>query len=655
MSARFYQFGPFQIDKVNHVLLRDGAPLPLKPKVFDTLLLLVENRGRVLDKDELLSRLWPDTVVEESNLSQNVYLLRKVLGEEPQGEAYIQTMPKRGYRFVASVNEVEDACTDLPPKADFRPHLFIEGKHQTKDSAGFVAEAEQVMRKEVPAANWWRRQGWSSRRGAMWVAGFLLAFGVAAAFYVRITSKSESAASGSAVKSIAVLPFKPLGSDREDENLGFGMADTLITRLSNIKQLVVRPTSAVRKYTSPDQDPATAGRELKVEAVLEGSLQRDGDRVRVTLRLVKASDGSALWAGTFDEWADDFLAVQDRIADKVARTLVPRMTGEERERVARRYTDDAEAYRLYSLGRFHWSKISKEDWPKAVDYFNRAIERDPDYALAYAGLADAYTSIMTVSFLPTAEAMPKAKQAAATALRLDDTLAEAHVSSGRVKAYYEWDWTGAEREFQRAIELSPNLAGAHSEYGNFLTVVGRSEQAIVEAKQARELDPLTHVNHYHLAWALISARRYDEAIGECQKVLVTFPQAHDWMGRAYIGKGMYDEAIAEFERKLSLAKDEPLTTKSFLGYAYGISGRRVQAEKILAELEAPSERRQSLAYYSAGVYVGLGQKDQAFARLEEAYRDHARILPGLRVSPLWDPLRSDPRYADLLRRMGLPQ
>src|SRR5205085_10193246 len=244
------------------------------------------------------------------------------------------------------------------------------------------------------------------------------------------------------IKSIAVLPFKPLESDGSDESRGVGMADTLITRLSNIKQLAVRPTSAVRKFTSPEQDPVAAGRELKVDAVLEASIQREraGERIRVTLRLWRVSDGSSIWAGQFDEQANDFLAVQDRVSERVARALVPQMTGEEQKLLSKHYTEDAEAYQLYMRGRYHWSKVNPADWNKAIDYFNRAIEKDPDYALAYTGLADAYLSVIADSLIAKAEAIPKAKQAAMTALRLDDTLAEAHVSAGRSRAYYDWDW-----------------------------------------------------------------------------------------------------------------------------------------------------------------------------------------------------------------------
>ena len=469
--------------------------------------------------------------------------------------------------------------------------------------------------------------------------------------YFWISRNSRQPETGAPVRSIAVLPFKPLGSDASDEYLGFGMADTLITRLSTLRQIIVRPTSAVRKYAAPNQDPLAAGRELKVDAVLDASTQRMGDKVRVTWRVIRVSDGSSLWTGKFDERVDDVFAVQDRVSEQVAQALVPQLTGEEKKLLARRYTQNGEAYLLYMNGRYHWNRPTVEDWKKAIEYFNLAIEKDPNYVLAYAGLADSYTSIVADASLPKAEAIPKARQAAMRALQLDDTLAEAHVSLGRIKAYYDWDWSGAEGEFRRAIELDSNSAIAHVEYGGYLATVGRSDQAIAEAKQGRELDPLSPLANFYVILALTSARRYDEAIEQSQQVVGTFPQAHYWMGLGYLGKGKYQEAVAEFEKRLSISSDD-MVTKPHLGYAYARSGKKDQAEKILAELKALKQPQIS-PYLIAMVYAGLGEKDQAFLWLEKAYQEHSRSLWGLKVNPAWDSLRSDRRFTDLLRRIGL--
>jgi TolB-like protein/DNA-binding winged helix-turn-helix (wHTH) protein/Tfp pilus assembly protein PilF len=656
MSARFYEFGPFRVDTVNHVLLRDGQTIPLKPKVFDTLLVLVENRARVLDKDELMSRLWPDTVVEESNLTQNVYLLRKVLGEDSQPDAYIETMPKRGYRFVASVNEVEPASTDLIVEEHSRSRLVIEHEDEADLALKFATEAEQAIQEKALTAGRWEKQASWWKLGALVLAVCILGLGLAFALPNLWTKiKSKPIEPHPQIRSIAVLPFKALGTDPSDDYLGLGMADTLITRLSRMNQLVVRPTSAVRKFASPNQDPVAAGRELKVDAALESSIQRVGDKIRVTLRLVSATDGSTLWADQVDEQVNDIFAVQDRVSEKVARALVPQLTGRDKDLLVKHYTQNPDAYRLYMNGRYLWNKATVEDWNKALEYFNLAIEKDPNYALAYTGLADAYFSVVADSLVPKAEAIPKAKQAAMMALRLDDTLAEAHVSLGRIKAYYDWDWSDAEAEFRRAIELDPNCAIAHREYGGYLATIGRSDQAIAEAKQGRDLDPVSQLANFYVAWTLISGHRYDEAIEQSQQVLGTFPIARYWMGLAYLGKGQYEEAIAEFEKSLSTSRENDVVTKPHLGYAYAISGKRDQAQTILAELKELFKQHRVSPYFIAMVYAGLREKDQVFAWLEKAYHEHSRPLWGLKVNPVWDNLRSDPRFADLLQRIGVDQ
>lgn len=651
MATRFYEFGPFRIDKLNHVLLREGQVLPLKPKVFDTLLVLVENRDRVIDKDELLSRLWPDTVVEESNLTQNVYLLRKALGEEPHGEAFIQTMPKRGYRFVAAVTEVEADSSDIRKIAPDSQPVLTSKAYEIQTMEPNVAG---VMGRQVSTTG--------SRRIGTWKI-VLASLGGTAIVVVSIwfgrmavNNRRGAVAPSPQIKSLAVFPFKPLGAEVRDEGLGFGLADTLVTRLSNIRSLVIRPTSSVRRFSSPDQDPVAAGRELKVYAVLDGTMQRSGERIRINLRLIRVSDGVALWNGKVDEHVNDPFAVQDRVAEQVSQALVPHLTGEEQKLLVKRYTGNAEAYRLYTLGRYHWNKSSVEDWKKAVEYFNAAIEKDQNYALAHTGLANSYLSLIADSLLPKEEAIPKAKQAAARALQLDDALPEAHISTGRIKMYYDWDWAGAEHEFKRAIELDPNSGDAHREYAAYLTNIGRSDAAIAEAQLARDLDPLSLATNFQVAWTLIAAHRYDESLQHAQEVLPLFPTAHFWMGMAYLGKRMYAPAIAELEKRLSLSKDYDPQTRAQLAFAYAMSGKKDEARKILAELKQLHRDHRASPYVVAIVYAGLNERDQAFAWLDESYRQRSRPLPsGLKVNPAWDNLRSDPRFGDLLRRMGLPE
>lgn len=636
MSIRFYEFGPFRIDKLNHVLLRDGAKVSLKPKVFDTLVVLVESRDRVLDKNELMSQLWPDTIVEEANLSQNIYLLRKVFGE---GDDYIATHPKRGYRFVASVTEIPD------PNADPIAQVIDENA-----SYPLTFTQEQPL----TTATVFERQTRNRKLAA--VALLLCFLGLSIVFagsYFLKRNGSTAIAHTTRVESLAILPFKSLGSDAIDEVQGFGMADTLITRLSNTRQFVVRPTSAVRKFKSSEHDPVAAGRELQVEAVLDASVQRVGNKLRVTMQLVRVSDGSTVWAGKFDQEGNDYLTVQDRLAEQVAQALIPQMTGEEQKLISKRYTENAEAYQLYMMGRYHWSRTNRADWNKAVEYFNKAIEKDTTYALAYTGLADCYLSIVADSSISKTETIPKAKQAAMTALQLDDNLSEAHVSLGRIKTLYDWDWSNGEIEFKRAIELNPNSAAAHREYAAYLTYVLRTDEAIAEAKRARELDPLSQLANFHVAWALISADRFDEVIEQSQQVVVTFPHAYLWIAWGYIGKEQYDEAIANLEQRVSLLGDDPITSAN-LGYAYAMAGKHSQAKRVLTDLITLYKQRQASSYMVAIVYAGLNDVNQTFAWLEKAYHERSRSLAtGLNVSPVWDRYRSDPRFADLLRRVGL--
>src|SRR6266567_903163 len=375
-----YAFGPFEVDTSKRLLMREGQPIPLMPKTFDTLIVLMENSDRVLDKDELIERLWPDTVVEENNLTQNISALRKALGESPNERRYIVTVPGRGYRFAASVRELSDEATNLVMQGRTRSTLVMADEHKQEE----LAEAEG----RSTARNSFSRSGRWGFGLALVVCGFVVA--LAAGFYLWHSSKPRQPGTGAAVRSLAVLPFKSLGPESGDEYLGIGMADALITRLSNLRQVTVRPTSSVLKFGGQGQDPAEAGRELKVESVLEGSVRRSGDRIRVTVQLVSALDGSPLWADKFDEKFTDIFTVEDSISGRVTEALALRLTGEERGRLTKRYTEDTAAYQLYLKGHYYSTKRTEDGVKKSIEYFEQAIEKDPKFSLAYAGLADSY-------------------------------------------------------------------------------------------------------------------------------------------------------------------------------------------------------------------------------------------------------------------------
>jgi DNA-binding winged helix-turn-helix (wHTH) protein/tetratricopeptide (TPR) repeat protein len=578
----FYEFGPFRVDPGRRILLRETRPVVLTPKAFDTLLALIENRGRVLEKDELMRLVWADTVVEEANLSQNVFTLRKALGEGPQENAYIATVPRRGYQFVAEVRE-----TPVPsvPTAGLPP-----------------------QRVEPP-------------------------------------------------RSLAVLPFTSLGVSTMDDYLGLGMADALITRLGNIRRLSVRPTSAMRPYAGLTPDPVAAGRSLGVDMVLEGSIQCAGERIRVTVQLVSVQAGSPVWGECFDERLTDIFTVQDAIAGRLAAALVSNLTAEERLRVARRDTADHEAYHSYLKGRYHWNTRAEEGLKKAVQHFEQAIARDPGYALAHAGLADCYTLLGSAGYgvLPPAEALDRARAAATKALEVDPDLAEAHTSLALVKFRLDWDWGLAETEFRRAIQLSPGYASAHHFYGLYLSAMGRATEAVASLRLAQELDPLSLIIGAALARVFHFARQYERAFEQCLKTLEMDPQfaeAHMNLALVYVQRSMFAEAVERLQRATATAGRRPLM-QAILGYVHGLSGDVDQARRTLDELGGLAAEGRIPMLYLVYPCIGLGETERAFELLETAYRERSGLLVFLKVEPIFDTLRADPRFEDLLRRMGL--
>jgi serine/threonine-protein kinase len=457
------------------------------------------------------------------------------------------------------------------------------------------------------------------------------------------------------IKSIAVLPFKPLVAESRDETLEMGMTDTLITKLSAIRQINVRPISAVRKYTGLDQDPMAAGREQRVDAVLDGSIQKSGEKIRVTVRLVRVEGGAPLWASQFDEKMTDIFAVQDSISERVAGALAVKLTSEEKQRLTKPYTANTEAYELYLKGRYHLNRLTDDGFLKSLDYFQQAIERDPNFALAHAGVAESYNALGGFNVRPPKEVYPKAKSAAVNALKLDDALAQAHTALATIKLAYDWDWSGAEREFNRAIELNPSDSEAHYQYGYYLAFVGQFDEALREIRRAQELDPVSLVKITGVAQVLFLARRYDEAMAECRKALEMDPNlgfAHWLLGLAYTQKGMYEPAILALQRSIPLSGDS-LDEPASLAHAYALSGNRGEARKILDELKQQAKHKYLSPTVIAALYGALGEENQAFAWLDKAYDERDSLLIGLRVEPMFDPLRSDPRFTDLLRRVGL--
>lgn len=636
----FYQFGSFRIDRRERLLLHDGEPVPLPPKVYDTLLALVTHSGRIVEKEELMRAVWPDTFVEEANLTVNISALRKVLGEGESEPHYIETVPRRGYRFVLPVTEVKNDNTDSLEAEHTKPRLVLEEERK--------ADVKQEESAD-PAGAYALPRG---RRWGLPIVGISVLVGLGVLAYYTSAKRAEP---GLKVRSIAVLPFKPLVADNRDEPLEMGMCDALITRLSGLNQLIVRPTSSVVHYNKLGQDSLTAGRELGVDALLDGFVQRSGDKIRVTAQLLRISDGKHLWSAQFNENFTDIFAVEDSISKQMVEALLLNLTGEEQRLVTKHHTENIQAYQLYLKGRYFQDKRTPEGWKKGTDYFQQAIEKDPNYALAFAGLADSYVALAVRTDMRPQDSFQRAKTAATRALQLDDTIGEAHASLANVRYWYDWDWGGAESEFKRAFELNPNYSLAHQYFASYLMAMGRHQEAISEIKRLQELEPLSVPVNVQIARILYFAREYDKAIEQCENTLEMDPNsggAHFFLSRSYKQKGMYREALAELEKARGPLGDGA-EVLSLIGYTYAVAGRPVEAQKVLQELQAASNQRYVSPYHVAMVYTGLGEQDKAFERLEKAYEDREGRMTILKVAPEFDSLRSDPRYADLMRRIGL--
>ena len=515
---------------------------------------------------------------------------------------------------------------------------------QTSPSAAIDTAAEPTVK--VPTANV------ITAKNFKWiiagVAAIILAFVALAYFYTRRTSQP-------AIDSIAVLPFVNVGVDPNMEYLSDGITESIIDSISRLPNLAVIARSSVFRYKGRDIDPQAVGRELGVRAVLTGRITQRGDNLSISAELVDASNNHRIWGERYERRPSDILVVQSTIAKDISENLRSKLTGEEQRRVTRHYTENAEAYQAYLKGRYHWNKRTGADLNKSIDYYNQAIAIDPSYALAYSGLADCYLVLPEYTNIPIQDAYPKSKGAALKALEIDDTLAEAHAALGGVKVDYEWDFVGAENELKRAIELNPNYATAHHWYAQYLSSMGRHEEALSEIKRAQELDPLSLIINAVVGDTYIKARRYDEAIAQLRKTIdmdQNFIRSYQYLGNAYVEKGMYLEAIGAFQTAATLAGEQPeqaAKKATDLKAAYARSGARGYWEK---QLEFAKEGKVS-PYGVASMYARLGNKEEALKWLDKGYHDRDPYVVYLKIDPQFDGLRSDERAVDLMRQIGL--
>lgn len=638
LSEHFYEFGRFRVNVAERVLLRDKDLVPLTPKVFEILLTLVENPGHVISKDDLMKRVWPDSFVEEGNLTQNISLLRKALGEGQNGHQYIETIARRGYRFIAPVSRKRDE------------NISDENLSEAVDAGpARVETADDPLARDVkPDESQPKKTGRASRLGlkARAALAALAVVAVATVGVLYFTRGSEAVNSpDSVIESIAVLPFSHDAADTDAEYFNDKMTESLINNLSELPKLRVVPRSLVFGYKGREVDLRKIGRELNVRTVLTGRVHRRGDTLSIQVDLIDVANVSQLWGQHYDRKISDILLVQEDISNDIFANLRLKLSLEEKKQL--------DAFGLYLKGRNYLNKRTADGLQLGIEYFRQAIDVDPDYAPAYAGLADCYNMLVVYGISKPDEAFPRAKEAALKALKIDDTLAEAHTSLAFVKHRWDWERADAERQFRLAIRYKPGYAPAHQWFSSYLVAVERFDEAIAEARRAQELEPLSFISNLHLGWILYLAGRYDEAIDHCKKLLDVDPNffpAHRYLGLAYEQKGMYREAISEFEKGVKLS-NSPLMI-ALLGHAYAASGNRVEARRVLADLERQKQKYVS-PYTVAAIYAGLGEKDQAFKWLEKAYNERDIWLMNLRVDPVFKGLRSEQRFTDLIRRLDL--
>jgi serine/threonine-protein kinase len=603
----------------------------------------------VIEKDELMREIWADTIVEENNLNKNISILRRILGENKNEHRFIVTIPGRGYKFVAEVREMSEVQSLV--ESEISASEFQNESESQDNSAPEIWNLE-------PETNQNRRpktKDQKPNRFQFVALAVLIIFSIGTiGFYLWHGSEKSV---DLPIKTVAVLPFKPLVLENRNEALELGMADTLINKISSSEEIIVRPLGSVRRFNKLEQDVLQAGRELGVDSVLEGTIQTSGERIRIAARLVRTGDGKQLWTETFDENFTDIFAVQDSISQKVLAALTLKLSGEAQKRLTKHDTENVEAYQLYMKGRFHASRLILPEAKKGIEYFNQAIALDPNYALAYVGIAQAYTGFSLSGDVPANDAMPKAKTAALRAIELDANLPESQVAVGFLAFWYDWNWSEAEKKYQRALELDPNNASAHYFFAHLNSNLGRHAEALTMAKRARELDPLSLLTNSVEGQFLFYAGRGDEAIARYNKTLEIEPNfwiAHNGLGRVYIRQKRYDEAIAALTKakEFSGASTEPVTQ---LGYALAKSGRRDETRATLEELKAFAAENFVPAYNFAMIYNGLDEKEEALNYLEKSFQEREAQMAFIKIDTRWDWLRAEPRFVEIIKQMNFEQ
>ncbi len=633
------RFGDFEASLRSGELRRNGLKVKLRGQSFQVLALLLDSPGEMVTREELRQKLWQeDTFVDfEAGLNSAIKRLRDALCDSAEEPRFIETLPRRGYRFIASVETI----AAVPP-----PALVPTSSTAEVDVVAASELAASVDGTALPASKARFTRFWLAAGIPVGLAVLLFGLNVG-----RVRERALGRPAVPPIKSIAVLPFDNLTGDPAQEYLVDGMTDELTTRLAQITSWKVISRTSAMQYKGVKKPLPQIARDLSVDAVVEGSVARSGRRIRVTAQLLQATTDRHLWADSYERDLGDILALQGEVARDITDRVRIRLNSREEERLAQAKPVDPEAYENYLKGLYYLQKWTSEDSNRSIEYFQKTIQRDPNYAAAYAGLAAGYWRMAFLSPVQPRDAFGSAEAAARKALELDELLGEAHALLAAIKYRYHWDWPGADAEFRRALELSPNSAEIHREHSVYLEAANRYQESVDEAKRNQELDPVSP----RLGAALLIARRYDQAVLELRKNIALNPEAvrpHHFLGIAYEQQNKAPEAIAELEQAVSLSHRDPIFLAG-LAHAYAVFGKRQQAKAILAELEQRSQREYVPPYHFALVWLGLGNKEQALAWLEKAYVDRPIPLVTINSWPWFDPLRSDPRFQSLVRRIGL--
>jgi TolB-like protein/DNA-binding winged helix-turn-helix (wHTH) protein/Tfp pilus assembly protein PilF len=623
------RFGVFEADLSARELTKLGKRVWLQEQPFQLLAMLLEKPGELVTREELQASLWPQTVVDfDHGLNKAISKIRDALGDSADNPRFVETIARRGYRFLADVTVV--------------------GSKQIKTAPAQIGISDPQMQDD---------RGASKRRLRCVAAWTMLGLALSlllVVFLIRALSTSSSYLP--AIRSVAVMPLENLSGDASQDYFADGMTDELITHLAQISSLRVISRSSVMSYKTVHKSLAEIARELNVEAVVEGSILRSGERVRITAQLIRVPADQHIWAQSYEGNFGDMLTVQSHVAQAIADQIRVNLSRNEQAALQKSKSVNAEAYDAYLKGRYYWNKRTGEGLKQAIEYFKRSIAMDPSNAEAYAGLADSYalSGDWEYGVLAPAEAFAQAKAAANEALALDDSLGEAHTSLAFVLDLYGWDWDAAEKQYQLAIRLSPGYATAHHWYAFHLLVMGRNSEGIFELRKAENLDPLSLIIGADVADALCIAHLFDESVQQSQRTLAldaNFALGHFVLGQALVQKRQHEAAIAEFQKAIELSGHRAVFDSN-LAYAYAVSGRKAEALKIAKDLEVRPNSNPSANANIALIYVGLGDRDQAMTWLNKAF--DARFNPSILLRPGFDSLRSDLRFQELWRRIGLP-